>query len=59
MSLFNIDTEDKMELDNYYSRSHQDNFYSESACNNEWQYCRHCGNYTRFEYDRCSACKNN
>lgn len=59
MSLFNIDVADKEELNDYYSRSHQDNFYSTSAYNNEWQYCYHCGGYERFEYDRCSKCKNN
>lgn len=40
-------------------RSHQDNFYSISAYNNEYQYCSICGRYERFEYDRCCSCKNN
>lgn len=40
-------------------RSHQDNFYSTSSYNNEFQYCRVCGKHQRFEYDRCSVCKSN
>lgn len=40
-------------------RSHQDNFYSISTFNGEFQYCSYCGRYERFEYDRCSNCKNN
>ena len=40
-------------------RSHQDNFYSEGSYNNSFQYCTYCGKYERFEYDRCTKCKNN
>lgn len=40
-------------------RSHQDNFWSESSYNNEWQYCKICGTDRRFEYDRCSVCHSN
>lgn len=40
-------------------RSHQDNFYSISAFNGEFQYCSICGRYERFEYDRCCICKSN
>lgn len=40
-------------------RSHQDNFYSISTFNGEFQYCPYCERYERFEYDRCSNCKNN
>lgn len=51
---------EEKEEENYYNfRSHQDNFWSEGAFNNEWQYCQHCGKNTRFEYDRCTVCKNN
>ena len=40
-------------------RNHQDNFYSEGSYNNNFQYCTYCRKYERFEYDRCSKCKNN
>ena len=50
---------DNKENDYYNKRDHQDNFYSFGAYNNDHQYCPHCGKYVRFEYDRCSICKNN
>ena len=54
--MFNIfnQVEDKKE-----DRNHQDNFYSEGSYNNNFQFCTYCGKYERFEYDRCSKCKNN
>ena len=54
--MFNIlnQVDDKKE-----DRSHQDNFYSKSSYNNNFQYCTHCGKYERFEYDRCVKCKGN
>ena len=56
--MFNINTYiDKNKCSN--ERSHQDNFYSDSSYNNEFQYCAICGRYNRFEYDRCANCKSN
>lgn len=49
-------TSDNKENDYYNKRDHQDNL---GVYNNNHQYCPHCGKYVRFEYDRCSICKNN
>ena len=57
--MFNIFNQDKDNKDYYKERNHQDNFYSESSYNNNFQYCRLCGKYQRFEYDRCCVCKSN
>ena len=57
--MFNIFNQDKEEKGSYWERNHQDNFYSESSYNNNFQYCRSCGKYQRFEHDRCCVCKSN
>lgn len=57
--MFNVFNQDKEEKGSYWERNHQDNFYSESAYNNNFQYCRICGRYERFEYDRCIRCGSN
>ena len=57
--MFNIFNNQEEEKGSYWERSHQDNFYSTSSYNNEFQYCRICGCYNRFEYDRCTTCKSN
>ena len=57
--MFNIFTQIDKEKGSYAERSHQDNFYSKSSYNNEFQFCRICGKYNRFEYDRCTVCKSN
>jgi hypothetical protein len=57
--MFSIFTKKEEEKGSYWERSHQDNFYSTSSYNNEFQYCRICGCYNRFEYDRCVVCKSN
>ena len=57
--MFNIFTQLNKEKGSYEERSHQDNFYSKSSHNNEFQFCRCCGKYNRFEYDRCVVCKGN
>jgi hypothetical protein len=57
--MFSIFTKKEEEKGSYWERSHQDNFYSTSSYNNEFQYCRICGKYNRFEYDRCVVCKSN
>ena len=57
--MFNIFTQIKEDKGSYKERSHQDNFYSKSSYNNEFQFCRCCGRYNRFEYDRCAVCGSN
>ena len=57
--MFNIFNQDEEEKGSYWERNHQDNFYSESSYNNNFQYCRSCGKYQRFEWDRCCVCKSN
>ena len=44
------------ENDYYNKRNHQDNL---GVYNNNYQYCPHCGQNVKFEYDRCTICKNN
>ena len=56
--MFNINTYIDKNKD-CKERSRQDNFYSKSSYNNEFQFCRICGKYNRFEYDRCVVCKSN
>ena len=57
--MFNILSNQREEKGSYGERSHQDNFYSDSSYNNEFQYCAICGSYNRFEYDRCVNCGSN
>lgn len=57
--MFNIFNQDEDNKGYYEERNHQDNFYSESSYNNNFQYCRLCEKYRRFEYDRCCVCKSN
>lgn len=57
--MFNIFNQEEKEKGSYWERNHQDNFYSKSAYNNNFQYCRICGRYERFEYDRCNRCGSN
>ena len=57
--MFNIFNHTDKEKSLYNERSHQDNFYSKSSYNNEFQFCRICGKHNRFEYDRCTVCKSN
>ena len=56
LSIFN--QEDK-EKGSYWERNQQDNFWSDSSYNNNFQYCKMCNKNQRFEYDRCSVCKSN
>lgn len=56
--MFNIFGQDK-EKESLEARNQQDNFYSQSAYNGNYQYCRFCNEDARFEYDRCCKCKNN
>ena len=57
--MFNIFNQDKDNKGYYEERNHQDNFYSDSSYNNNFQYCRLCEKYQRFEYDRCCVCHSN
>ena len=57
--MFNMFNQEEKEKGSYWERNHQDNFYSESVYNNNFQYCRMCGRYERFEYDRCNRCGSN
>lgn len=57
--MFNIFIQIDKKESLYKERSQQDNFYSKGSYNNEFQFCRICGRYNRFEYDRCSICKSN
>ena len=57
--MFNIFDKVDEEKGSYWERNHQDNFYSDSSYNNNFQYCRMCNKNQRFEFDRCSVCKNN
>ena len=57
--MFNTFIRIDKEKGSYDKRSHQDNFYSKSSYNNEFQFCRICGKNNRFEYDRCTVCKSN
>ena len=59
ISMFNIFNQEDKEKGSYWERNHQDNFYSDSSYNNNFQYCRMCNRNQRFEYDRCSVCKSN
>ena len=43
--MFNIFNQDKDNRGYYEERNHQDNFYSDSSYNNNFQYCRSCGKY--------------
>lgn len=60
--MFDIFNKDKKisSLDlNLKGRNHQDNFYSSSTYNNNFQFCKFCNSNQRFEYDRCTKCNNN
>ena len=57
--MFNIFNHDKDNTGYHEERNHQDNFYSDSSYNNNFQSCRCCGKYQRFEYDRYCVCKSN
>lgn len=57
--MFNTFYQEEEKKDLYKERNHQDNFASEGCFNNNFQYCRFCDKYVRFEYDRCCECKNN
>ena len=57
--MFSIFDKVDEEKGSYWERNHQDNFYSDSSYNNNFQYCRMCNKNQRFEYDRCSVCKSN
>ena len=57
--MFNVFDQDDKEKGSYWERNHQDNFYSDSSYNNNFQYCRMCNKNQRFEFDRCSVCKSN
>lgn len=57
--MFNIFNQDNENKSYYEERNHQDNFYSDSSYNNNFQYCKFCGKHQRFEYDRCSVCHSN
>jgi hypothetical protein len=57
--MFNIFDKIDEEKGSYWERNHQDNFYSDSSYNNNFQYCRMCNKNQRFEFDRCSVCKSN
>ena len=57
--MFNIFNQGKDNKGYYEERNHQDNFYSDSSYNNNFQYCRLCGKSQRFEYDRCCVCHSN
>ena len=57
--MFNIFDKVDKEKGSYEERNHQDNFYSDSSYNNNFQYCRMCNKNQRFEFDRCSVCKSN
>ena len=57
--MFNIFNQEDKEKGSYWERNNQDNFYSDSSYNNNFQYCRVCNKNQRFEYDRCSVCKSN
>ena len=57
--MFNIFDKTDEEKGSYWERNHQDNFYSDSSYNNNFQYCRMCNKNQRFEFDRCSVCKSN
>ena len=57
--MFNIFNQEDKEKGSYKERNHQDNFWSESLYNNNFQYCRMCNKNQRFEYDRCVVCKSN
>ena len=57
--MFSIFDKVDEEKGSYWERNHQDNFYSDSSYNNNFQYCRICNRNQRFEFDRCSVCKSN
>ena len=57
--MFSIFNQEDKEKGSYWERNHQDNFWSDSSYNNNFQYCRTCNKNQRFEYDRCSVCKSN
>ena len=57
--MFNIFNQEDKEKGSYNERNHQDNFWSKSSYNNNFQYCRMCNKNQRFEYDRCTVCKSN
>lgn len=58
-NIFNQEGKEEAEKGFYEIRNHQDNFYSEGAYNNNFQYCPYCGKTVRFEWDRCVICKSN
>ena len=57
--MFGIFNQDDKEKGYYLERNHQDNFWSDSSYNNNFQYCKMCNKNQRFEFDRCSVCKSN
>lgn len=57
--MFNVFNQDNKEKGYYLERNHQDNFWSDSSYNNNFQYCKMCNKNQRFEFDRCSVCKSN
>ena len=57
--MFGIFNQDDKEKGYYLERDHQDNFWSDSSYNNNFQYCKMCNKNQRFEFDRCSICKSN
>ena len=57
--MFNIFDKIDEEKGSCWERNHQDNFWSDSSYNNNFQYCKVCNKNQRFEYDRCSVCKSN
>ena len=57
--MFNVLNQDNKEKGYYLERNHQDNFWSDSSYNNNFQYCKMCNKNQRFEFDRCSVCKSN
>ena len=57
--MFGIFNQEDKEKGSYLERNHQDNFWSDSSYNNNFQYCRMCNKNQRFEFDRCSVCKSN
>ena len=57
--MFSIFDKVDEEKGSYWERNHQDNFWSDSSYNNNFQYCRMSNKNQRFEFDRCSVCKSN
>ena len=57
--MFNIFNQDKDNKGYYEERNHQDNFYSDSSYNNNFQYCKKKKKNQRIEYDRSRVSKQN